>query len=121
MIRKSLQFGSKRIDYLVEFADRKSIGITVTPELNVLVRAPHHAPVQEIAVIMQRRATWILKQQDYFLTFHPKQPLKRFVGGETHLYLGKQYRLKVRKANAESVSLRGQFFEVTSRKPSNVK
>ena len=36
----AIQFGSKQIDFRVEYSNRKSLGITVTPDLNVLVKAP---------------------------------------------------------------------------------
>ncbi len=35
-----LQFGSKRIDFILEYSDRKSLGITVIPDIDVMVKAP---------------------------------------------------------------------------------
>jgi hypothetical protein len=37
---EAIQFGSKTIDFRLEYSDRKSLGITVTPEMEVLVKAP---------------------------------------------------------------------------------
>ena len=36
-----------------------------------------------------------MKQWRYFEQFQPMLPDRRFVSGETHVYLGRQYRLKV--------------------------
>ena len=33
----SINFGSKKIDFQVEYSARKTLGITVSPDLNVLV------------------------------------------------------------------------------------
>ncbi|MCX6132624.1 MAG: SprT family zinc-dependent metalloprotease [Ignavibacteriales bacterium] len=121
MTKRSIEFGSKKIEYLLFFNHRKTLGITVTPELQVLVKAPAGAPAVRVDQIVRRRAPWILKQRDYFLAFYPKQPPKRYLSGETHLYLGKQYRLKVKKGKTELVRLIGKYFTVVSHKPSDVK
>ncbi|MBN1212588.1 MAG: DUF45 domain-containing protein [candidate division Zixibacteria bacterium] len=42
-------------------------------------------------------------------------PTKRkYVSGETHLYLGRQYRLKILADEKESVKLKGRFLWVRS-------
>lgn len=116
-----IQFGSKRINYWLEYSERKTLGITVTPELNVLVRAPMNTTMEKIREKLRKRAPWIIKQQSFFLTFHPKTPPRRFVSGETHLYLGRQYRLKIERASIETVKLKGQFILVTTPAKSRVK
>ena len=66
------------------------------------------------------KAPWILKQQIFFLSFHPKTPTRKFVGGETHLYLGRQYRLKILESKIESVKIKGQFIEVETKQKAKV-
>jgi predicted metal-dependent hydrolase len=112
---KKIRFGSKEIDYHLTFADRRTLGITVSPDMAVTVRAPHRAPLQKIKQILTKRAPWILRQQEYFLAFYPKQSPKRYVNGETHLYLGKQYRLRVVRSRKESVKLDGGYIFVRCR------
>lgn len=110
----SIEFGSKQIDFLLEYSNRKSLGITVTPELNVLVKAPIDTTIEKVKEKLRKKAPWILRQQSFFLSFHPKTPARRFIGGETHLYLGRQYRLKILSDKSESVKLKGKFIEVTT-------
>ena len=109
-----IQFGSKQIDFRLEFSDRKSLGISVTPELNVLVKAPAGTALEKVKEKIRKKAPWIIRQQSFFLSFHPKTPARKFVGGETHLYLGRQYRLRILIGKTESVKLKGQFIEVTT-------
>lgn len=90
-----IDFGSKRIDFKLEYSDRKSLGITVTSDLEVQVRAPIDTSIEIISEKLRKKAPWILRQQSFFLSFHPKTPARRFIAGETHLYLGRQYRLKI--------------------------
>lgn len=111
---EAIQFGSKQIDFRLEYSGRKSLGITITPDLNVLVKAPANTSLEKVKEKLRKKAPWILKQQSFFLSFHPKTPARKFISGETHLYLGRQYRMKVFKSKTESVKLKGQFIEVTS-------
>ncbi|HKB46013.1 MAG TPA: SprT family zinc-dependent metalloprotease [Chitinophagaceae bacterium] len=116
-----IQFGSKQIDFCLEYSDRKSLGITVTPDLSVLIKAPVDTSLQKVKEKLRKKAPWIIRQQDFFLSFHPKTPPGRFIGGETHLYLGRQYRLKILKSKIESVKLKGGFIEVVATDKSRAK
>lgn len=116
-----IQFGSKQIDFDLQYSNRKSLGITVTPELNVLVKAPTDTSLEKVKEKLRKKAPWIIRQQSFFLSFHPKTPARKFKGGETHLYLGRQYRLKIKSAKEETVKLKGKFIEVTTSKNSRVK
>lgn len=111
---ESVEFGSKRIDFHLEFTNRKSLGITVKPDLVVVVKAPVNTPVDKIKEMIRKKAPWIIRQQSFFLAFHPKLTDRKFVGGETHLYLGRQYRLKTITNRVESVKLKGKFIEVAT-------
>ena len=48
MMKDSIQFGSKIIDFHLKYSDRKTLGITVLPEMEVLVRAPLEAPLEKV-------------------------------------------------------------------------
>ena len=109
-----IQFGSKQITFRLEYSNRKSLGITVTPELNVLVKAPAGVSLEKIKEKLRKKAPWIIRQQSFFLSFHPKTPARRFISGETHLYLGRQYRLKLLLGKEECVKVKGRFIEVTT-------
>ncbi len=120
-MRSAIQFGSKQIDFNMEYSNRKSLGITVTPALNVLVKAPTDTSLEKVKEKLRKKAPWIIKQQSFFLSFHPKTPPRKFIGGETHLYLGRQYRLKILKNKIESVKLKGKFIKVAAPDKSGVK
>ena len=111
----AIQFGSKNIEFKVTYSKRKSLGITVTPDLNVHVKAPDAARLEKIKEKIRKKAPWIIKQQSFFLSFHPKTPPKKYISGETHLYLGKQYRLKVIKGKKNSATYKGHYFEVQTK------
>ena len=118
---ESIEYGSKQIDFKLEYADRKSLGITVTSDMDVLVRAPVDTPIELIREKIRKKAPWIIKQQSFFLSFHPKTPLRKYVGGETHLYLGRQYRLKINIGETEGVKLKAGYIEVDTKNKARVK
>jgi hypothetical protein len=120
-LKKSIQFGSKTIDYELLFTERTTLGITVTPELDVIVKAPQNSPMDKIKFIVLKRAPWILKQQNFFMAYYPKQLPKKYISGETHLYLGRQYRLKVKTSKNNSVKLKGKFILVSCSNKRKVK
>jgi len=117
----SIQFGSKKIEFLVEYSARKTLGITVTPDIDVLVKAPIDSSIDKIKEKILKKAAWIIKQQSFFLSFQPKTPARRYIGGETHLYLGRQYLLKIESGKKDSVKLKGKFIEVHTSDKSKVK
>ncbi|MEJ7820925.1 MAG: SprT family zinc-dependent metalloprotease [Chitinophagaceae bacterium] len=88
-------FGSRQIDFSLTYLKRKSLGIKVNPNLSVEVLAPLDTKKELILKKIKAKAPWILKQIDHFNSYRPSTPPRRFVNGETHLYLGRQYRLKV--------------------------
>lgn len=117
----AIQFGSRQINFRLEYSGRKSLGITITPDLKVLVKAPVDTSIEKIKEKLRKKAPWIIRQQSFFLSFHPKTPPRKFIGGETHLYLGRQYRLKILQGRIESVKLKGQFIEVETTDKAKVK
>ena len=58
----SIQFGSRQIDFQIEYSERKTLGITVTPDMDVLVRAPFDSAFSKIEeklkTIPKFRFTW---------------------------------------------------------------
>lgn len=118
---EAIQFGSRKIDFRLEYSSRKSLGITVTPEMKVLVKAPVNTTIEKVKEKIRKKAPWIIKQQSFFLSFQPKTPARKFISGETHLYLGRQYRLKLVPGKIESVKLKGKFLEVTTNEKARAK
>ena len=51
----------------------------------------------------------------FFLGFYPKMPERKYVSGETHLYLGRQYQLKVTIGNKPEVKYKGRYIEVVTK------
>ncbi len=105
-------FGRQRVAFSVEFRDRERLSISVHPDQTVTVLAPNGRSVDEVVARVQNRAAWIVKQRLHFDQIQPLTPARRFVSGETHLYLGRQYRLKLVQDAAMRVTLKGRLLWV---------
>jgi predicted metal-dependent hydrolase len=105
-------YGSERIEFLLSRRERKTLAITVHPDLRVEVIAPVEADEEAIMHRVQARARWILRQRRQFLSWMPKPTPRRYRSGETHRYLGRQYRLRIVSDNKPSVSLKSGFIEI---------
>lgn len=110
--RYSITYGKESISFSVLFSARKTLGIEVYPDSNVVVKAPLGTDPAEVRKRVVKRVRWILKQQHYFHQFDPRTPARQFVGGETHLYLGRQFRLAITAGNQNSVKLSRGYFAV---------
>ncbi|UII32781.1 M48 family metallopeptidase [Fulvivirga ulvae] len=108
---ESLAFGSREINYELSYQDRKTLGIRVYPDCRVKVIAPLDTTEEKLKTKLREKAPWIIKQQLEFLSYHPLTPSRKYINGETHLYLGRQYKLRIEKAAANEVKLfRGRLF-----------
>lgn len=110
-----IAFGGKRIEFQIRRSERKTLAITVLPDTSVVVTAPRRADVEKIREKVRKRAAWIQKQRRFFERFLPALPPRNYVSGETHRYLGRQYRLKVLRGHPPGVKLIGPFLYVTAR------
>ena len=113
-IQHSIAYAGRSIPFHLDRANRKSLEIAVHPDGSVVVKAPVGADEALVLRHIRGRARWILRQLRYFAQFEPRTPKRRFVGGESHLYLGKKYRLKIRKSDTDGVLLKQGFFHITA-------
>lgn len=108
-----VSFGKRDIRFKLQYSARKTLGISVLPDLSVIVTAPNEANFEKVRESVKKRAAWILKQQTKFSEYLPAQPARKYVSGETHLYLGRQYRLKITEGKPEAVKLKGRYIHIT--------
>ena len=115
--RRHVVYGEHRIEFTVVRRRRKTLEIAVEPDASVVVAAPVDAPLDAIMEKVRKRAAWIRGQQRSFSQFMPRTPERRYLAGETHLYLGRQYRLKVVRTGRPGVELIRGFIIVHTREP----
>lgn len=113
-MKKQIQFGSETIDFDLIFSNRKTLGISVRPDKSVQVKAPEGSSLDKINSKVKKRVPWILKQKQHFLSFEPRITERKYVSGESILYLGRQFQLKLIKSNQKEVKYMGKYIQVYS-------
>ena len=103
----AVAYGSRQIWFSITYSDRKTLSIEVHPDRRVAIKAPHGTDTDEIRKRVRKRAAWIQRQQDFFLSFEPRTPPRRYVSGETFNYLGRRYRLQVVPTDVGGVKIKG--------------
>lgn len=108
----TVRYGHVEIRYEVEHrSTRRTLAIEVHPDGRVLVLAPTECADAVIAERVHRRARWITQRLDEFERYRPRTPPRQYVSGESHLYLGRQYRLSLVHGDRPGVRVwRGRFF-----------
>ena len=118
----TISYGKTEIDYELLMMNRKSLEIAVHPDKSVVVKAPQTSTLEAIEEKIKKRARWIKRQIAYFNQFDPRTPDREYIGGESHLYLGRKYRLKIEASDKDKVLLKKGYFciEATSRKQDHI-
>ena len=108
----AITYAGESIPFHLSYTKRKSLEIAVHPNGSVVVKAPLGADETLVESLVYKRVRWIRRQIRYFAQFEPRTPKRRFVGGESHLYLGRKYRLKIRPSATDEVLLKRGFFHI---------
>jgi predicted metal-dependent hydrolase len=108
-------YGERLISFTVIRRKRKTLEIAVIPDGSVEVSAPEESSEDAIREKVRKRAAWIVKQQRWFKQFDPRTPARQYLGGESHSYLGRKYRLKLIDGDVDSVKLSGGYFTVIAK------
>lgn len=113
----TLPYGDRRIRCEVRRSKQRvkqSLAIHVQPDGHVSIDAPFQVGDADIRMAVKRRLAWIHRQM---VAAENRQKLitpREYVSGETTIYLGRRYRLKVVASNdADQVRLRGGYLEVS--------
>lgn len=104
------KYGRKAIVADIKYSNRKTIGIRVFPEGCVEITAPLHTEQELILKKVKRKSKWIRDQQKSFELYKPFSTERKYIPGETHRYLGRQYKLVIENDVKTSISLaKGQI------------
>ena len=109
-----IEFGSRKIPYRLYRADRKRLRIVIEPELTVDIYAPNDASDEQIQAAINKKTPWIVRTLDKLEGYDPLPAPKLYLSGESIVYLGRQYRLKVENGSRQPAKLIGRFLWVWS-------
>ncbi len=96
----SIQVGDKHLEYILIRSKRKTIGITIDKNGLVKVTSPYRVSESYINELILKKASWIHKKiTELENSLANTSSPKKFINGETFLYLGKEFELKICRSN----------------------
>ena len=112
-----------RTDYFtceIFYVKRKTLEIAVYPDKRIVIKAPLNSDKIKILEKIKKRSRWIKKQIRYFQGFSQKNTNKEFFSGETHLFLGKPYRLRIVLSTFNDIKIERNMITVLSENPNSI-
>ncbi len=110
-------WGERRVIAELLRTDRRALRIDVRPTGEVAIFAPAGEEIDEIQSRARRKGAWIFAQIDTISQRPKVTPKRRFISGETHLLLGRQYRLSIEQSDDPHVRLEGGRLVICARAP----
>jgi hypothetical protein len=75
----AFKYGSKEIKFSLLKSDRKQLRIEVTPEMDIVVKAPEHRSLKDIIDRVKQKSPRIIKQRIFFEQFYPKITTRKYI------------------------------------------
>lgn len=127
-----VNYGDRKIRFKINFFPRSKLARKIRIHLHydgtIEVEAPSGEGIKEIQKAVQKRGKWLNKHIDHLEKNRSTICPRQFISGETHLYLGRRYVLKITKLvpsskKTESVKLLGGQISVSTfdTSPENVR
>lgn len=110
-------WGERKITAELTRTVRRALRIDVRPTGEVTVFAPVGEGIEQIRTRAHRKGAWIFAQIDTIAQRPKITPERRYVSGETHLLLGRQYRLSVEQSDDPHVRIDGGRMVIAARTP----
>ena len=111
----SVQIATPAGNAVLRRSERTTLAISVLPDGTLDLVAPLDATEADIAAKVGKRLRWIVRQRTTFADMNRNRVPLRYESGATHRYLGRQYRIKVRKAELGGVRLVGGYFQIATK------
>ena len=102
-MKKEFVYGDFNCSYYLIYELRKSIRLTVYPNLRIVLQVPKNYQKDKIENFLKRKYLWITKQLNELKKIRRSTKEKNYISGESFLYLGRQYKLKVKPATKDRV------------------
>tara|TARA_B100001971_G_scaffold84647_1_gene78097 strand:+ start:208753 stop:209445 length:693 start_codon:yes stop_codon:yes gene_type:complete len=93
------------LNYSLKKTKRKTLGIEVNHQGEVIVTAPDYIPQSKIDEVLAKRMKWIQEKVAEKKNNLNTQPKRNYVSGEALYLFGRQYYLKVIETNYENVEI----------------
>ena len=114
---KTFIIKGREVNCEIKRSRRKSVALYVFPDARVEIRIPLLYNVNDVEPFLVKHSRWLFNRLDS--KCDNVIAAKRFVDGELHYFLGKQYPIKVSVASRNSVVFKDDVICISCRDTSN--
>jgi predicted metal-dependent hydrolase len=82
--------------------------------MELIFHLPLKAEKEDMQSFAQRKVKWIHRQLSFFEQFHPRTPARKYVSGETHLFLGREHKLRLIQSQSWKISVSRYYISVST-------
>ncbi|MEI6056844.1 MAG: SprT family zinc-dependent metalloprotease [Lentisphaerota bacterium] len=100
---------------------RKTIALVVTPDAQLIIRAPHESSEEYINWVISKKFNWIKSKIAHVRKFQDTHKHKNYIDGEGFLYLGNWLRLRINKEQNQPLIFDGDFLHINESSLPNAK
>ncbi|MFC1645761.1 M48 family metallopeptidase [Candidatus Omnitrophota bacterium] len=97
------------MNYKIIRSRRRTLGLEITRDAQLIIRAPERASLGYIKNIIQKKRSWIEQKQKTASNRYKRLIPKEFVNGEGFLFLGETYRLSIEDIEYPPLTLGKEF------------
>ncbi|TDO92011.1 hypothetical protein DFR79_10837 [Halanaerobium saccharolyticum] len=103
---EKIKFKNQEIEFEIIRSSRKTIGIIVNADQELIVRSPKRTSIRNIKNLLKEKENWILEKLAKMSEIKASPKDKEFISGETLYFLGKEYKLiPIAEANIKSLEI----------------
>lgn len=101
-MKLGFQYGTRYIEFKVQYRNRKTMSIEVDSNGDIIVIAPMNTEDTVIINKVKSKAAWIVQKQYEVRNINVNKINREAVSGESYLYLGRNYTMQLFNNNDEN-------------------
>lgn len=105
MKRRVFHYGGCRYVYNVEFSNRKTFSLVVSPSSEITLKVPKETPAEVIEEFLKKKWSWLKKQLNELALYKKPCHEKEYLPGESFYYLGRQYLFRVEEGSDDTLKV----------------
>ena len=110
--RSEIQFGLTRIPFLIRRSTKRGTVALTIDDGKLVVTSPAETTIDKLNAVVHNKGPWVIQRIHRASSLPAPSSEREFVTGETVLYLGRQFRLKVVERDDDHSRIKAGWYEV---------
>ncbi len=98
--KMNFAYGESKVEFEIEYRDRKSLRISIEPPGHVFIIAPINMREEDIQKVLDKKSGWISRKLKEIKESGVLKSGKDYVDGEVFMYMGRENKLSIEMDNS---------------------